>query len=65
MENLRSRTRKEIEVKGHYAITKFAQDILETADTLQMALNASNKSELESNPSLKSLHDGIIDTTSL
>ncbi|KAI8377736.1 co-chaperone GrpE [Radiomyces spectabilis] len=39
-ENLRERTRKEIETTKEYAIQKFAKDLLDTVDILGMALTA-------------------------
>ncbi|OZJ01742.1 hypothetical protein BZG36_05187 [Bifiguratus adelaidae] len=39
-ENLRNRTRKEIETTKEYAIQKFATELLDTADILGMALTA-------------------------
>jgi molecular chaperone GrpE (heat shock protein) len=39
MENLRIRTKKEVENASHYSITKFARDLLSVADVLEMALS--------------------------
>ncbi|CEI95803.1 Putative GrpE protein homolog [Rhizopus microsporus] len=39
-ENLRERSRREIETTKEFAIQKFAKDLLDTVDILNMALNA-------------------------
>ena len=38
MENLRTRTKKEVEAAGQFSIQKFAKDIVSVADVLEMAL---------------------------
>lgn len=40
MENLRTRTKREIESAGQFAITKFSKDIIGVADVLEMALKS-------------------------
>ncbi|KAJ3076214.1 GrpE protein 1, mitochondrial [Quaeritorhiza haematococci] len=62
MENTRQRTRKEVEQTSVYAIQKFAKDLLDTADVLQMALNAvpeAERSESSTNKALKDLYTGV------
>ncbi|KAF8933836.1 co-chaperone GrpE [Dissophora ornata] len=62
MENLRQRTAKEVANTKDYAIQKFAKDLLDTADILEMAIKnvpAEELSENSSNIHLKSLHTGV------
>ncbi|KAJ3063004.1 GrpE protein 1, mitochondrial [Podochytrium sp. JEL0797] len=40
MENIRQRTKKEVADASSYAVTKFAKDLLETADVLDIALKS-------------------------
>lgn len=40
MENLRQRTKKEVEAASQFAITKFSKDIISVADVLEMALKS-------------------------
>ncbi|KAL2913009.1 GrpE, mitochondrial [Polyrhizophydium stewartii] len=61
-ENLRQRTRKEIEDKQTFAIQKFAKELLNTADILAMALDAVPEAEragASSNAHLKNLYTGV------
>ncbi|KAI8923429.1 GrpE-domain-containing protein [Entophlyctis helioformis] len=59
-ENVRQRTRREIEEKQTYAIQKFAKELLNTADILTMALDAVPEAERNgSNEHLKSLYTGV------
>ncbi|KAJ3411960.1 Mitochondrial matrix cochaperone [Chytridiales sp. JEL 0842] len=60
MENMRTRTRKEVENASAYSITKFAKDLLETTDVLDMALKSVPESERNgSNKHLKDLFSGV------
>ncbi|KAJ3215230.1 GrpE protein, mitochondrial [Dinochytrium kinnereticum] len=61
MENIRVRTKKEVESTAQYAIQKFAKDLLETSDVLGLALNSVPESERnsDSNPHLKDLFQGV------
>jgi molecular chaperone GrpE len=60
MENMRVRTRKEVENATSYSITKFAKDLLETSDVLDLALKSVPESEREgSNKHLKDLFSGV------
>ena len=43
MENLRQRTRREVEEAQTYAVTRFARDILEVADNLRRAVESAPK----------------------
>ncbi|OAJ41911.1 hypothetical protein BDV3_006299 [Batrachochytrium dendrobatidis] len=61
-ENVRQRTRKEIDEKQSYAIQKFAKELLNTADILTMALDsvpAAERSEKSTNSHLKDLYTGV------
>lgn len=40
MENLRTRTKKEIEAASQFAVTRFSKDIISVADVLEMALHS-------------------------
>ncbi|KAG0380623.1 Mitochondrial matrix cochaperone [Mortierella sp. AD032] len=62
MENLRQRTAKEVANTKDYAIQKFAKDLLDTADILNMAIKNVPQDEIaetSSNAHLKSLHTGV------
>lgn len=61
MENLRRRTERELQDQRAYSITKFATDIVGTADNLRRALDAVPKVEGESedNAAIKALVDGV------
>ncbi|KAF9095654.1 Mitochondrial matrix cochaperone [Mortierella sp. AD031] len=62
MENLRQRTAKEVANTKDYAIQKFAKDLLDTADILNMAIKnvpQEEVSESSTNTHLKSLHTGV------
>ncbi|KAJ3116761.1 Mitochondrial matrix cochaperone [Physocladia obscura] len=61
MENIRQRTKKEVENASTFAITKFAKDLLDTADVLEIALK-SVPAEIRSskvNKPLKDFYDGV------
>ncbi|KAF9131590.1 Mitochondrial matrix cochaperone [Mortierella sp. 14UC] len=62
MENLRQRTAKEVANTKDYAIQKFAKDLLDTADILNMAIKNVPQDEIaetSTNKHLKSLHTGV------
>ncbi|KAK5827461.1 co-chaperone GrpE [Linnemannia elongata] len=62
MENLRQRTAKEVANTKDYAIQKFAKDLLDTADILNMAIKnvpQDQIAESSDNIHLKSLHTGV------
>jgi molecular chaperone GrpE len=40
MENLRARTKKEVEAASQFAVTKFAKDVISVADVMEMALKS-------------------------
>jgi molecular chaperone GrpE len=60
-ENTRQRTKVQIENASQFAIQKFAKDLLDTADVLQLALDSVNHDDLKDdiNPPLKNLYTGI------
>lgn len=49
MENLRQRTRKEIESASLFAIQKFSKDIFSISDVLEMALNNAQDKNIDHN----------------
>ncbi|KAJ3080527.1 Mitochondrial matrix cochaperone, partial [Physocladia obscura] len=61
MENIRQRTKKEVENAAAYGITKFAKDLLDTADVLEIALKSvpAKIRSSESNKPLKDFYDGV------
>lgn len=42
MENLRQRTKRDIEAAGQFSIQKFSKDVISIADVLEMALGSAN-----------------------
>ncbi|KAI8612575.1 GrpE nucleotide exchange factor, partial [Chytriomyces sp. MP71] len=61
MENIRQRTKKEVENASDFAITKFAKDLLDTADVLEIALKNVPEAERSSDAhkSLKDFYSGV------
>ncbi|CAG8516697.1 3579_t:CDS:2 [Paraglomus brasilianum] len=63
MENLRERTRREIEHTAQFAIQKFAKDLVNTVDVLNLALKSvpddARKDAQEKNPHLHNLYTGV------
>ncbi|KAL1922525.1 uncharacterized protein VTP21DRAFT_10064 [Calcarisporiella thermophila] len=63
MENLRQRTRKEVEQTSQYAIQKFAKDLLDTVDILGLALRSvpeeARSDKSEANSHLVNLYTGL------
>lgn len=61
MENLRRRTERELQDQRAYSVTKFATDIVGTADNLRRALDAVPKPEEgeEHSAAVKALVDGV------
>ena len=47
MENLRIRTRKEVENSATYSVTKFAKDVLNVVDVLELAVNGARRCHYE------------------
>ncbi|KAJ3300173.1 GrpE protein 1, mitochondrial [Borealophlyctis nickersoniae] len=58
-ENVRQRSRKEVEQAAAFAMTRFAKDLLETADVLTIALKSVPEAEKASNEALKNLCEGV------
>ncbi|TPX44121.1 hypothetical protein SeMB42_g02796 [Synchytrium endobioticum] len=61
-ENLRQRTRKEVDSASVYSIQKFAKDLLDTVDILGMALDAvpqSERTDFQNVKSFKDLYSGV------
>lgn len=58
-ENLRTRLMKQIEDTKIFGIQKFCTDLLEVADVLQTACSAVPKDEVDKNPHLKNLFEGL------
>src|SRR6266542_4371904 len=62
MENLRERTRREIEHTAQFAIQKFAKDLLNTVDILNLALASvptEVRNDTQNNPHLVNLYTGV------
>ncbi len=59
MENLRRRKDREIEDKGKYAVSKFANDILSIADNIHRAIESVPAEAIEEDEALKSLIEGV------
>ena len=60
MENLRTRTKREVADAKTYGITGFARDVLEIADNLQRALDAvPAEAKATADPGLKALMEGV------
>ncbi|KAM0683368.1 GrpE [Mitosporidium daphniae] len=63
MENLRVRTRREVEAASNHSITRFAKDLLPVLDVLELALNNSKTSgsvsENEFAKALSDLREGV------
>ena len=60
MENLRTRTKREVSDAKTYGITGFARDVLEIADNLQRALDAvPAEAKAAADPGLKALMEGV------
>jgi len=60
MENLRTRTKKEVADARSYGIASFARDVLDIADNLQRALDAVPAAAREAaDPGLKALIEGV------
>lgn len=60
MENLRKRFEREKVETSKYAITKFAQDVVNIGDNFQRAISAVPAGAAERDPALKSFLDGVL-----
>lgn len=59
MENIRKRGQRESEDMARYAISKFAREIITVADNLQRALDSIPKDQLDQNPTVKAIFEGV------
>ena len=60
MENLRNRTKREVDDARAYGISRFARDVLDIADNLQRALDAvPADTRANADPGLKALIEGV------
>lgn len=57
---MRVRLTKQIQDGKLFGIQSFCKDLLEVADTLGHATNAVPKDQINSNPHLKNLYDGLV-----
>lgn len=61
MENVRRRAKIDIDNSTKFGIQGFSKDIIEVADTLDMALENSKASfEKKNNPEFEALYDGLV-----
>ncbi|KHN79670.1 GrpE -like protein, mitochondrial [Toxocara canis] len=58
-ENVRRRGQKQVEDAKLFAIQGFCKDLLEVADILDLAVGSMKKEEMDANPQMKSLHEGV------
>ncbi|VDK62949.1 unnamed protein product [Anisakis simplex] len=58
-ENVRRRGQKQVEEAKLFAIQGFCKDLLEVADILDLAVGSMKKEDIETNPQIKSLHEGV------
>ena len=59
MENLRARTRREVEEARLYAVQKFAGDVAETAENLRRGLDALPEPKADESPLVVKLREGF------
>lgn len=59
MENLRTRSQKEVDNAKKYSAGQVAKDLLEVSDNLTLALDAAREDADDSNPKLKSFFEGV------
>jgi molecular chaperone GrpE len=59
-ENVRRRGQKQVEDAKVFAVQSFCKDLLEVADTLDLAIGAVKPENIEKNAEVKSLHDGVV-----
>ncbi|PRP88941.1 hypothetical protein PROFUN_00409 [Planoprotostelium fungivorum] len=58
-ENVRNRMKKEVDNAKLFGISSFAKDLLAVADNLTRCTGAVRKEDLESNPKLQELYEGV------
>ncbi|KNE57776.1 hypothetical protein AMAG_04628 [Allomyces macrogynus ATCC 38327] len=59
LENMRERTKRDVEHAHQFAVQKFAKDLLSISDVLALALDSVKSEALEANTDLKNLHEGL------
>lgn len=62
LDNVRRRSREEVEKAGKFAISNFASDLVVVAENFFMASENSPKAEIEKNPAIKNYADAIVMT---
>lgn len=60
MQNLRDRTARDMENSKKYALSKFSKDLLDVADTLELAIKAAGPHLEKGNKDLKDYNEGIL-----
>ncbi|MBA8667296.1 nucleotide exchange factor GrpE [Holosporaceae bacterium 'Namur'] len=58
-QNLRKRHEKELEDNHKYAISNFARDLIEVQENMHRAIDNIPQNEIENNPTLKALLEGV------
>jgi molecular chaperone GrpE len=58
-ENLRKRTRKEVEDSAKYAVSSFAKDLINVMENLHRALSSVPVEKLEESKLVRSIYDGV------
>lgn len=58
-ENIRTRAKKDVENSKQFGIQSFAKELLNAADNLSRCISGVKQEELESNPLLKTLWEGV------
>ena len=58
-ENVRQRMTKQIQDTKNFGIQSFCKDLLEVADVLNLAVDNTPKDQMDNNPHLKNLFDGL------
>ena len=58
-QNLRKRHEKELEDNHKYAISNFARDLIEVQENMHRAIDNIPQNEIEANPTLKALLEGV------
>ncbi|KNE73427.1 hypothetical protein AMAG_17529 [Allomyces macrogynus ATCC 38327] len=59
LENMRERTKRDVEHAHQFAVQKFAKDLLSISDVLALALDSVKAEAIEANADLKNLHEGL------
>lgn len=59
VENIRKRAQRDVEDASKYAVTHFARDLINVLENLHRAEDSIPKDQLETNPLLKNIFDGV------